>query len=236
MKNLALPVAIVLSGLLVGACSGPAEESEELDTHLKILYWQAPSTLNPYLSGGTKEIEAASLVLEPLANFDEKAAMVPTLAEEIPTIENGGFSADLMTLTWKLRTDVVWSDGTPFTAEDVVFTWLYCTHEEMGCYRINSFSDVEEVVAVDSHTVRIKFSKIKAHPYGPFVGSLVPIIQKNQFEDCVGRRAQECNDQNFSPIGTGLPFQATESFAQMMSFNMWQTKTIERKENRSFNK
>lgn len=223
MKNFALTTSIVLLGLLVGACSGPTEENQEagvetqdadaqqemMDTHLKILYWQAPSTLNPYLSGGTKEIEAASLVLEPLANFDEGAQMVPTLADEIPTIENGGFSEDLLSITWKLKKDVLWSDGTPFTADDVVFTWTYCSHPEMGCYRINNFSDVEEVIAVDSHTVRIGFSKIKAHPYSAFVGSLVPILQKKQFENCLGTRAQECNEQNFAPIGTG-PFVATE--------------------------
>jgi hypothetical protein len=41
--------------------------------HLNIIYWQAPSILNPYLSGGTKDIEAASLVIEPLARFDQTA-------------------------------------------------------------------------------------------------------------------------------------------------------------------
>ncbi|MCY3883467.1 MAG: peptide ABC transporter substrate-binding protein [Gammaproteobacteria bacterium] len=230
MKNCTLFTTIVFLGLFVGACSGPADESQDIgdeqqntdapeenaDTHLKLLYWQAPTTLNPYLSGGTKEIEAASLVLEPLANYDEEAQMVPTLAVEIPTIENGGFSEDLQTITWKLRNDVLWSDGSPFTADDVVFTWQYCTHPEMGCYRINNFSDVDEVVAVDSHTVRITFSKIKAHPYAPFVGSLVPILQKNQFEECLGARAQECTEQNFAPIGTG-PFRVIDFRANDVS-------------------
>ena len=59
------------------------------DGHLNILYWQAASTVNPYLSGGTKDIEAASLVIEPLAHYDENGNMVPMLVEEIPTVENG---------------------------------------------------------------------------------------------------------------------------------------------------
>jgi len=48
--------------------------------------------------------------------------MVAWLAAEIPTLDNGGVAQDLMSITWRLRDDVQWSDGTPFTAEDVAFT------------------------------------------------------------------------------------------------------------------
>ncbi len=53
--------------------------------------------MNPYLSNGTKDVEAGSLVLEPLARFNENGDMVPYLAQEIPTLENGGVSEDLTT-------------------------------------------------------------------------------------------------------------------------------------------
>ena len=226
MKNVLGCVFLAIIGLVLVACSqSPAisesdaqtpgngatdtETAEDLDTHLNILYWQEPSTLNPFLSGGTKDIEAASMILEPLANYDENAKMVPTLAMEIPSQENGGINEDYTSITWKLKPDVVWSDGTPFTADDVVFTWQYCTHEEFGCSVSNYFTDVESVSAVDPHTVRIVFTRTTPHPYGPFVGSLVPIIQKEQFKDCLGLRAQECTEQNFGPIGTG-PFKVNE--------------------------
>ena len=63
----------------------------------------------PYLSGGTKELEAASLVLEPLARYDQDGNMVPWLAQEsVPTVDNGGVSADLTTITWKLKEGLVW--------------------------------------------------------------------------------------------------------------------------------
>ncbi len=70
---------------------------------LNIVYWQAASILNPYLSGGTKDIDASSLILEPLANYRPDGSMDPTLAEEIPTVENGGVAADLRSITWKLK-------------------------------------------------------------------------------------------------------------------------------------
>ena len=179
------------------------------DGHLNIVYWQAPSTVNPYLSGGTKEIEAASLVIEPLAHYDEDGNMVPMLVDEIPTVENGGAAADLRSITWKLTKGITWSDGTPLTAHDVVFTGQYCLHEQGGCNSTSYFTDVTKIEALDDHTVEVHFGVAKPFPYGPFVGSNSPIIQKAQFKDCMGTRAQECTEQNFGPIGTG-PFKVEE--------------------------
>ena len=73
------------------------------DGHVSILYWQAPSILNPYLSGGTKDVESASLVIEPMGRYNQDGALVPFLAEEIPTVGNGGVSEDLTSITWKLK-------------------------------------------------------------------------------------------------------------------------------------
>ncbi len=168
------------------------------------------SILNPYLSGGTKDIEGASVVLEPLAHYDENGVLVPFLAEDIPTVENGGVSEDLTSITWKLKEGVLWSDGTPLTSEDVVFTAEYCMNEEMGCNAATGYADIESVEALDDLTVKVTFTKPKPLPYGPFVGSQNgPIIQKAQFEDCQGIKAQECSEQNFDPIGTG-PYKVKE--------------------------
>ena len=179
------------------------------DGHLNILYWQASSTVNPYLSGGTKDIEAASLVIEPLAHYDENGNMVPVLVDEIPTVENGGVASDLRSITWKLTRGIKWSDGTALTAHDVVFSGEYCVHEEAGCNSTSYFTDVTKFEALDDHTVKVHFGVAKPFPYGPFVGSTTPIIQKAQFQDCMGARAQECTEQNFGPIGTG-PFKVEE--------------------------
>ena len=99
---------------------------------LNILYWQAPTTLNPYLATGTKDLHAASVVLEPLARYDENGNMVAFLAQDVPTVANGGVSKDLTTITWKLKDGLVWSDGTPVTADDAVFSWQYCTDAATG--------------------------------------------------------------------------------------------------------
>jgi peptide/nickel transport system substrate-binding protein len=179
------------------------------DGNVNVIYWQAPSIMNPFLSGGTKDIEAASLVLEPLARYDQTGTLVPYLASEIPTVGNGGVSEDLRTITWKIRPGLVWSDGTPFTASDVVFTWEYCTHPEGGCAQLSKFNGISTVEAVDDLTVKVTFSEPKPNPYGPFVGGQSPILQRAQFAECLGTRASECTEANFNPIGTG-PFKVVE--------------------------
>ncbi|WP_333714148.1 peptide ABC transporter substrate-binding protein, partial [Yoonia sp.] len=179
------------------------------DGQLNIIYWQAPSILNPFLSGGTKDIEAASLILEPLARYDETGTLVPFLAEGIPTVENGGVSEDLTSITWRLKEGLLWSDGTPVTAADAVFTAEYCMHPEGGCAQLSKYNGVTNVEALDDLTVKITFGAPQPNPYGPMVGGQSPILQAAQFADCLGARAPECTDANFGPIGTG-PFVVTD--------------------------
>ncbi|MDH4412973.1 MAG: peptide ABC transporter substrate-binding protein [Rhizobium sp.] len=187
----------------------PAMAERGTDGDLKIIFWQAVSTMNPYLSGGTKEVYAASMVIEPLARYDETGALVPMLAVEIPTVENGGVSADFKSVTWKLKPDLKWSDGSAVTADDVIFTWKYCTAPDGGCAQGAYFEGVTNVEAVDASTVKVSFSEAKPYPYSAFVGGQSPIIQAAQFKDCLGIKAPECTAANFGPIGTG-PFVVKE--------------------------
>ncbi|WP_417273439.1 peptide ABC transporter substrate-binding protein [Celeribacter halophilus] len=199
-----------LMGAVASLALVPAAFAERgADGHVNIIYYQAPSTMNPYLSGGTKELESASLVLEPLARYNEAGTIVPYLAESVPTVENGGVSEDLKTITWKLKEGLKWSDGTPLTSEDVKFTWEYCTAEGGGCSQSEKYNDVVEVETPDELTVVVHFGVPKPFPYGPFVGAQAPIVQKAQFTDCVGEAMASCTEENFSPIGTG-PFVVDE--------------------------
>ena len=201
---------IALLGAAAAFVLAPAAMAERgSDGEVRIIYWQAPSILNPYLSGGTKDIEAAALVIEPLARYDENGNLVPWLVDEVPTTANGGVAEDLTSITWKLRDDIVWSDGTPMTAADVVFTAEYCMHPEGGCAQGANFGGIASVEAVDDLTVTVTFEAPTPFPYGPFVGGQSPIIQAAQFANCLGAAAPECTEENFNPIGTG-PFTVTE--------------------------
>ena len=200
--------------LMLGAAAAftlaPAAMAERgSDGDVKIIYWQAPSILNPYLSGGTKDIESSSIVIEPLGRYTETGALVPYLAQEIPTVANGGVSADLTAITWRLKEGLLWSDGSPVTSADVKFTADYCMHPEGGCAQLAKFEGVTSIDTPDALTVTVNFSSPKPNPYGPFMGGQTPIIQKAQFENCMGAKAPGCTEANFNPIGTG-PFVVTD--------------------------
>ena len=135
--------------------------------------------------------------------------MVPWLAESIPTVENGGVSEDLTSITWTIAEGVTWSDGSALTPDDFIFTWEYCTHPEGGCAQASFFDGVTSVEAVDDRTVRVTFDAPTPFPYTAFVGSESPVLQAAQFAECLGARAPECTDANFGPIGTG-PFVVDE--------------------------
>jgi len=179
------------------------------DGELKLIYWQAPSIMNPYLSGGTKDLEASSMVLEPLVRYDENGNMVPWLVDQIPTVENGGVAKDLKTITWKLTDGLKWSDGTPVTSTDIKFTWEYCTAEGGGCAKTDKFTDITGIDTPDPLTAVVHFAVPKPFPYAPFVSYESPILQAAQFANCMGPAAPSCTDANFKPIGTG-PFEVTE--------------------------
>ncbi|MCJ7873664.1 ABC transporter substrate-binding protein [Phaeobacter sp. J2-8] len=181
-----------------------------------LTYWQAPSILNPYLSGSTKDIEAASLVLEPLASFDPEGNILPVLANRVPTLENGGVSEDLRTITWRLRDGVTWSDGTALTADDVAFTAAYCMDARTGCAQSNQFSGIESVELIDRMSVRFRFLQPTAYPYRAFVGTNSPVLQKSQFAPCKGAKAPSCT-QNFRPRGTG-PFVVRDYSSRRIEF------------------
>lgn len=197
--------ASLVTPLMSSALAAGEPSERATDGQLKLMYTEAPSIMNPYLSAGVKDKEASSLVLEPLVRFNAKGEMVPWLVTEIPTLENGGLSKDLTSLTYHLKPGITWSDGSPLTAEDVVFTGEYCMSPDGGCAELAHFQGVSKIEALDPQTVKITFSAPKPNPYLPFVTYDSPILQKKQFAKCMGAAAPSCSDQNFRPIGTG-PF------------------------------
>lgn len=168
---------------------------------LRLLFWQAPTLLNPYLNPSFSDV--ASLALEPMAIYAPTGELMPVLAESIPTVENGGVAADFSSITWQLKEGLKWSDGSPVTSDDVVFTADYCMAEGSGCASAQLFAGIKSVEALDDRTVRLNFEGAKVFPYGALVSGNSPILQKAQFKDCIGDQAAQCSDANFMPIGTG---------------------------------
>ena len=168
-----------------------------------LLYWQAPTILNVHLSQGTKDSAASSLVLEPLIDIHQDGTLIPVLAAEIPSLDNGGVAKDGMSVTYKLKQGVKWSDGEPFTANDVKFTWQYASDPAATTTSIANFDPVSDVVVVDDNTVTIKFKQPTPGWYGVFAtGFGGQIVPQHILKDSMGAAARDA-PFNLKPIGTG---------------------------------
>ncbi|HRA33260.1 MAG TPA: ABC transporter substrate-binding protein, partial [Thermomicrobiales bacterium] len=98
---------------------GPAQSGGTIN----YLLYEDPDSLNPYVGQTSIAVQVTTVILEPLAETLPNGDWSARLAAEIPSLENGGISADLLTVTWKLREGVKWHDGKPLTADDVKFSW-----------------------------------------------------------------------------------------------------------------
>ncbi|HWV83706.1 MAG TPA: peptide ABC transporter substrate-binding protein [Hyphomicrobiaceae bacterium] len=168
---------------------------------LRLLWWQAPTLLNPHFATGTKDQDASRIFYEPLAGWDSDGNLVPALAAEIPSRENGGLAADGKSVTWKLKQGVKWHDGKPFTADDVVFNWEFSSDPETATVTSGSYKEVK-VEKVDDFTVRVIFSKPTPFWADAFVGTAGMIIPKHLFVDYKGAKSREA-PTNLKPVGTG---------------------------------
>ena len=185
----------------------PTSERGQGDT-LRLIYWQAPTIINSHLSAGTKDLSASRITYEPLASFDQHGNMIPFLAAEIPTLDNGGVAADGKSVTWKLKRDVKWSDGEPFTADDVLFTYEYIVNPDVKSTSSAAYSAIESVEVVDDYTVKVNFNEVTPAWFLPFVGPQGTILPRHVFEDYNGANASDA-PANLAPVGTG-PYRVVE--------------------------
>lgn len=176
---------------------------------LKLFWWQAPSILNPHQSSGTKDRDGSRIFLEPLAAIDADGAIVPILAAEVPSQQNGGIEGAVSsTVTWKLKRGVTWHDGRPFTADDVVFTYQYVVDPATAALTIGTYRDVEKVDKIDDYTVKITFKQPTLEWSAPFTSTAGMILPKHIHEQYKGAEAKNA-PANLKPVGTG-PYKFVE--------------------------
>lgn len=134
-----------------------------------ITFTQEPDSLSPMYTSMWFSSITRQFWEQGLWTFDDKNGATPILAAEIPSTENGGVSADGKTITVKLREDAVWSDGEPFTADDLVFTYNMILSDKNTVNSTYPYADyVAGVEAADAHTAVIKFNA----PFAPWLTSI----------------------------------------------------------------
>lgn len=162
-----------------------------------------PPSFNAYVNDTGYEEMIGELVFGALAELEPHGRYYPELAVEVPTLENGGLSEDGLTVTWRLRPGIVWSDGEPFTARDVVFTWEAL--RESGIYT-PGIDLITEIETLDKYTLIIHYSEFYPNYRLQFGGEGIGIFPAHQCGALNNMLYWDCNAE---PVSLG-PFVLAE--------------------------
>jgi len=121
---------------------------------------QEPDNITPYYTVMSYAIWIAQLTIVGLAEWDENGNFVPELAAEVPSAENGGVSPDGLTITWKLKDCLYWSDGERLTSKDVKFTWEQNIDPANASVQTTGYDKIDSIETPDDLTVVIKFKSL----------------------------------------------------------------------------
>ena len=195
------PVGTPAASPVAGAFEAPTFGTEGLERgaagELRILWWQAPTVLNPHLNGDA----GTQFVLEPLLAYAPDSSIVPVLLQETPTVANGLLAEDFSNVTLVLQDGLLWSDGTPVTARDIQFTWQWITTPANSSTSFNQWSAISDIEVVDDLTAKATFGAPAVNWYDPFTNDLIgALLPAHAFDD----DPTNPNDAfQTAPIGTG---------------------------------
>ena len=191
------PAASPAAAVAERPAAGTEGKTRGQDGELRILWWQAPTLLNPHVGGDT----GYQFVLEPLLAYFPGETIQPILLRETPTVENGLLAEDLSRVTLRLLPDLVWSDGEPVTANDIVFTWQWVTNPANATTSFEQWDTIEAIEAVDDLTAEVTFKAPLVNWFDAFTGwgtgSLLPA---HAFGNDPANRNEPFQT---NPIGTG---------------------------------
>lgn len=176
------------------------------DGELKLLFYQEIAELSPHIASGTNNVVASQLFVEPLFRLFNDGSIQPNLLAEVPSIANGTVNPELTQITLKLLPGVTWSDGTPFTAADVVFTHDWVTNPANNAVSIDAWQSIGSITAVDDLTVQVTYPRQNFDWYEPFATQTLGAIYPKHYVEANGS-----DIMTSKPLGTG-PF-VLESFS-----------------------
>jgi peptide/nickel transport system substrate-binding protein len=166
-RTLALSISIVIAlSLILTACGGGLAPAKPKVATL--IYTQEFDNLAPLYTDMWFAWTTWQLFNHWAWEFDEKNEAYPKLVTELPSLENGGVSADGKTITMKLRDDIKWSDGKPVTSDDFVFTYEMAVSTSNSVTSAYPYDKIDSVEAPDPQTVVINFTD----PFAPWLATL----------------------------------------------------------------
>jgi peptide/nickel transport system substrate-binding protein len=137
---------------------------------LRILIWQAPTIAASHSALSDKDYIAASPVIEPLLHYLPDGGIVPNLLESVPSVENGLLAEDLSSVTLRLQEGLLWSDGTPVTAADIVFTWQWVITPSNAATSFSAWDTIASLEATGEIEAVATFKTPSITWFEPFTG------------------------------------------------------------------
>jgi peptide/nickel transport system substrate-binding protein len=197
-----LAAVLVLMSLLLSPTFAARSYAAPARDSLTFCTGQDISTMNVVFTAAGLALSLSKFAQRGLLFYDENDTFTGELAEQVPTVRNGGISTDLKTITYKLKKNVTWHDGKPVTAKDVVFTWKTIMNPANRVISRFGYDLIEDIATPDDFTAVVKFKQ----PFAPFrviFDALLP-------EHILGR-VPDINENAFNrgPVGFG-PYRAVE--------------------------
>ena len=156
--------SLALLFVLLAALAGPARAAKD---ELVIGITQFPSTFNPNIDSMLAKSYVLGMTRRPFTVFDADWQLVCMLCTELPTIENGLAVPETtpdgkqgIAVTYTIRPDAVWGDGTPITTRDVVFTWEVGRHPKSGVIPKEFYRSLYKIDSKDDKTFTLHFDKL----------------------------------------------------------------------------
>ena len=135
-----------------------------------------PNSLVRMFSNQSSADDVTALLFEPLFRFDDRGRPVPSLALEFPTLANHLISPDGLRITFLLRPNVRWSDGSPVTADDLIFTWRAVMNPANSAVTTWGYDDIRNMVKDGPRRVTMVLKKpLAAAVYLFSEGSFPPL-------------------------------------------------------------
>jgi len=156
-----------------------------------------PPSFNAYLNDTGYEALVGELVYGALAEIGPDGNYYPELAVDLPTLANGGLSQDGLTVTWNLRPGLQWSDGQPFSSEDVRFTWQAL--RDSGIWA-PGFELIEAIETPNPLTAVVRYSQFYPNYLVQFGGMGTGVLPAHH---CGNSDEMLFWDCNFEPVSTG---------------------------------
>jgi peptide/nickel transport system substrate-binding protein len=210
---------LMLLAAVVAACGqtqGPPTQAKPYDYQAPtsaqkggtILFsdWEFPDSLNPLFATLVVDYEVMGGLWGGPTSITSDAKYIPDQLTEVPTLDNGGFSKDGLTVTMHLRHDLKWSDGQELTADDYVYAMDTLLDPNTAPASTFGYDQMASYVATDKYTLTVKYKE----PFAAYLSYMPFPLPKHAWSTIANKDLATTQDVALAPKVTSGPFMLSD--------------------------